>query len=76
MWPGTASCRRTKQQWEIEAKFGPDVVYENENGNLAISQEVLDRFRELTEATVVWEPGRREWREREPGDGPGRRVSD
>jgi hypothetical protein len=57
---------------EIEARFGAGFVYENENGNLAISKDVLKKFRERTENTVVWEPGYREWRKRERGDPPGR----
>lgn len=61
---------------EIETRFGPDFVYDNENGNLAISRDVLRKFRKRTEKTVVWDRGRREWRNRESGDGPGRQVSD
>lgn len=61
---------------EIEDKFGVGFVYENANGNLGISPEVLKKFRKLTEKTVVWDRGRREWRKREPGDGPGRQLSE
>lgn len=58
----------------IEARFGEAFVYENENGNLAIERKVLAAFRELTKATVVWEPGERSWRFREESDSPGRRA--
>jgi hypothetical protein len=57
---------------EIEVRFGAGFVYENENGNPAISKDVSKKFRERTEHTVVWEPGYREWRKRELGDAPGR----
>ena len=49
---------------DIQQKFGEDHVYENENGNLAISTEVLKAFRKLTKDSVVWEPGERMWRKR------------
>ena len=40
--------------YQIEEKFGSKFVYDNEEGNLAISREVLKEFRKLTEKTVVW----------------------
>lgn len=57
---------------EIETRFGASFVYENENGNLAISREVLAAFRKLTENSVVWERGERCWRMRERFDERGR----
>ncbi|MDA2937028.1 hypothetical protein MYX75_02035 [Acidobacteria bacterium AH-259-A15] len=58
--------------YEIEHKFGAEFVYENENGNPAISRKVLKEFRELTEETVVWERSERMWRFRESYDSAGR----
>ena len=61
--------------WEIQRKFGSEFVYENENGNLAISRQVLKEFKALTPG-VVWEPGERMWRKREEGDPEGRRQAE
>jgi hypothetical protein len=62
--------------YEIATKFGDEHVYQNENGNLAISPKVLREFRKLTEATVVWEGGEKLWRKRTADDNLGRRVAD
>lgn len=62
--------------WIILQSFGQSFVYENENGNWAISRKVLAEFRKLTEDTVVWERGERCWRRRQSYDTPGRRLSD
>jgi hypothetical protein len=59
---------------EIQDRFGDDFVYENENGNLAISKGVLKEFRKFSERDVVWERGSRSWRPREAGDEPGRQA--
>ena len=60
---------------EIERRFGQEFVYENENGNLAISRDVLKEFRKLTETSVVWESREKFWRKREDHDDPdSRRV--
>jgi uncharacterized protein DUF6953 len=40
--------------WEIERRFGSDLVETNRNGNPAISKKVLTKFRKLTEGRVVW----------------------
>jgi hypothetical protein len=61
---------------EILDKFGEDFVYENDNGNLAISKKVLKEFRKISEETVVWERSSRSWRKREDGDPPGRQVDE
>lgn len=61
---------------EILDRFGEEFVYYNQNGNLAISREVLARFRELTEETVVWDRSERLWRWREDRDPPDRRQAD
>jgi hypothetical protein len=58
--------------YEIQERFGDEFVYENENGNLAISRKVLSEFRKRTERNVVWERGERLWRKREEYDGDGR----
>jgi len=44
-------------------------VYTNQNGNLAISKEVLEEFRKLD---VVWERDERCWRKRTNLDKPAR----
>lgn len=62
--------------WEIQSQFGDEFVYENQNGNLSISRNVLSEFRKLTDKDVVWERGERAWRRREPYDLPGRRLAD
>ena len=60
--------------WDIERKFGRDFVYDNENGNRAISKGVLKEFRKLT-PDVVWERGSRCWRKRDKRDkGEGRQI--
>lgn len=56
----------------IERLFGPQFVYQNDRGNLAISKEVLKEFRALTPDDVVWDRSERAWRRRESGDGKGR----
>ncbi|SEF27658.1 hypothetical protein SAMN05421837_103980 [Amycolatopsis pretoriensis] len=58
----------------IAKHFGKDLTYTNESGNPAISRKVLAAFRQLTEGTVIWERGAKEWRRR-PRD-PAARQSD
>ena len=53
---------------EIKQRFGSYFVYENENGNPAISEHVLREFREITKSRIVWIKTGRYWRPREPGD--------
>ena len=48
--------------YKIKSQFGPDFVYKNENGNLAIGKDVLKEFRKISEGKVVWERGDRAWR--------------
>jgi len=59
--------------FDIQQRFGEDFVYVNENGNLAIAQNVLAEFRKLTMGTVTWSRSERYWRFREKYDEPGRR---
>jgi hypothetical protein len=54
--------------FSIERKFGKEHIYDNENGNPAISKAVLVIFRKLTEADVIWVRSERYWRLREKGD--------
>lgn len=58
---------------DIQERFGDSFVYDNPNGNMAISKDVLSEFRELTNGRVVWVRGERYWRFREGQDEPGRR---
>ncbi|WP_434716312.1 DUF6953 family protein [Paraburkholderia sp. A3RO-2L] len=54
--------------YKIRSQFGPEHVYKNANGNLAISKDVLKHFQTLTEGKVVWERGERAWRVLRPGE--------
>jgi hypothetical protein len=54
--------------WEIKKKFGGDFVYDNDNGNLAISKAVLKEFGKISEQSIVWERSERAWRKREAYD--------
>jgi len=58
---------------EIQDQFGEDFIYENTNGNLAIKPDVLKAFRAISEKTVVWQSGNKEWRLREDWDEPTRK---
>lgn len=60
---------------EIIDLFGEPYYYTNDNGNFAISKEVLKEFRLLT-PNVVWEKGDKCWRKREEYDDPNKRQSD
>lgn len=57
---------------EIEKLFGSERLYDNGNGNQAISKNVLASFRELTKDEVIWVRGELFWRKREDFDEPGR----
>lgn len=52
----------------IKSKFGGEFVYENENGNPAISRKVLAEFRRLTEGKVMWDRYEKFWQKLEPGE--------
>lgn len=60
----------------IEGFFGDTFVYTNQNGNTAIGRDVLNAFRRLTEATVIWDRSERYWRKRESFDPAGRRQTE
>ena len=60
--------------YHIMRHFGTRFSRNNENGNPAIAKDVLREFRRLTTRTIVWVWLERYWRERRPGDPPGRRV--
>jgi hypothetical protein len=68
--------RQEDAVYDIEEKFGEEFVYENENGNPAITKEVLRHFTKLTAEDVVWQRGEKTWRPREPGDAKGRQQDD
>jgi len=57
---------------KTHGKFGEEFVYVNENGNYAISKDVLTEFRKVSGSQIVWERGERAWRLRAAGDAPGR----
>lgn len=59
--------------WDIQQKFGNDFIYENQNGNVSISKEVLAEFRKLTGNKVVWVRTGKYWRFGEISDEQGRR---
>ena len=56
---------------ELQRRFGPDVVYEQANGNSATDRNLLRVFEQATKETAVWEPSARYWRRRQKGDPPG-----
>jgi len=61
--------------YEIEKRFGKELVYVNKNGQRAINPEVLQEFDKLApKEKVVWvnRGQARFWRKREPTDKPGR----
>lgn len=58
--------------WDIKKKFGNTFVYDNANGNPAISKDVLNAFGKLTIEDVVWSRSERVWRKRGHRDKPGR----
>ncbi|MCX4577346.1 hypothetical protein OHB41_30035 [Streptomyces sp. NBC_01571] len=60
----------------VAKHFDPGLTYVNDNGNLAISKEVLSAFRKMSEGTVIWERGARYWRLRNDRDPEGKRQAD
>jgi hypothetical protein len=57
----------------LKREFGEEAVYKNENGNLAISKDVLREFRQQGGNEVVWSKKDRYWRLRRETDPPGKR---
>jgi hypothetical protein len=57
---------------DISTQFGQQFTYQNENGNWAISRNVLAEFRKISGDKVVWERSERQWRKRQTCDSPGR----
>lgn len=46
---------------EIDTRIGSEWVYENENGNPAISPKVLTQFRKLHGDSIEWDRTERAW---------------
>ncbi|MFE1596109.1 DUF6953 family protein [Nocardia sp. NPDC058705] len=46
---------------DIEELFGREWVYENDNGNPAISPKVLAEFRKLHGGSIEWNKSERSW---------------
>ncbi|MFF0636672.1 DUF6953 family protein [Nocardia sp. NPDC004151] len=46
---------------DIETRFGPEWVYQNESGNPAISKTVLSAFKKLHGGSIEWEKGEKRW---------------
>jgi len=62
--------------WQIGDKFSKTFVYINDNGNPAMSKDVLKAYNEISADLVVWSKGGRYWRKCEKSDDPGvRQVS-
>jgi hypothetical protein len=61
--------------YHIMRHFGERFSKLNRNGNRGIADNVLWEFRQFNDKTVVWVWQERYWRERQPGDPPGRRVA-
>jgi len=57
--------------WLVRAK-AESLLRENSDGNLVLGRDVLEIFRAITEATVVWVKPDRYWRWRVKEDEPGR----
>jgi hypothetical protein len=53
---------------QIGKEFGKDFVYQNADGNLAISKSVLKNFKKISEGLVIWEKGDRAWRKLRDGE--------
>lgn len=60
----------------VHRHFGNDFVYINNNGNWAISKEVLSEFTKITKDDGVWVLSGRYWRLRQPYDDPHKRVAE
>lgn len=54
--------------YQIDENFGSGFVYYNQEGNLAISKEVLKEFRKITEPTIIWSRSELCWKFRSKGD--------
>lgn len=72
MWRRKGALEQATAAEQIQRKFGKEFVYENENGNLAISRRVLAAFELFSGNGIVWSRGDRLWRDRRPADKPGR----
>lgn len=51
-----------------------ELLRENSEGNLVVGRAVLDKFKAMTETTVVWVKPDRYWRWRVTEDEPGREA--
>lgn len=51
--------------YQIGKRFGKDFLYDNENGNLAISKTVLKDFRKISGDSIIWSRSERAWRKRQ-----------
>ena len=77
-----AQITENGELWQMDAAnriasdFDEGLTYTNDNGNPAISKEVLAAFRKMSEGTVVWERGLRYWRRRTEQDPEGKRQAD
>lgn len=52
---------QTDAAHHIEVEFGPEWVYENENGNKAIDKAVLAYFRSIKPTEIEWDRSDRGW---------------
>jgi hypothetical protein len=73
---GTLGLEQADAVLRIEKQFGKEFVYDNDNGNRAISRQVLAAFKRLTGGTVIWSRGEKAWRMRGPNDPKGKRQVD
>jgi len=60
---------------EIRKKFGKPHFYKNKNGHLAISDEVLKEFKNIT-PDLIWDKQKKYWRYRDEYDIPIKRQTD
>jgi hypothetical protein len=67
-------------QETVAFEFGnidPTLVYANDNGGIGIQNKVLAAFNKIAPTTdYVWSRSHRQWRKRELGDEPDKRMQD
>lgn len=69
----TGFLNQNEAAYGLKEEFGPGATYINRHGNLAINREILEKFRGLTEDSIVWNHAEKQWRFREDYDPEGKR---
>lgn len=56
------SLYQSEVVYDIEKTYGNDFIYENENGNMAISKQVLNEFKKFKkEHDIEWDRSEKAW---------------